>query len=833
MSNYKYAVFSDAPVAFYPWQDPSLGADISGFGKTASLAQTGMDLTYLPFVAGLNPLSATNATRARSLGFSNNSQSITYPYLELWGHGQESQPFTVEFWVHPIDTSSEAWIFVPQISGTAIANNGIKIQDNTIKFTVSDTRTANSSLTATATAFLDEPEDSYHVLCVYQIDTLAVYVNGELLVTTGVPSGMIWKDTPLSYITTSTSPSSSLSFVLGPVSIYKRALGLSEARNHHMQQHLIQSPISIAKINEGNIFYLNNTDRTKAFSDGAPSYRSWEGCTLYNVSVNENGNASLRTIPPLRVNSGTVTHSGARTSLTGGKYLIVDDLDRHITGGAGAFGFYFNLATANNNGVEQGIAALLDGNRRTAVEIVKKTDNKIYLRYRYRMDTTESVSDTLIATPTYPSDNYMFIQFDSGQINVLFNTTQVSIDLYLYMPIQITPDSLFYLGASTDTAFGGQVWMLNIWNTAPDINSVPTIRNNVDWFTAKLGSNLNISQYGYVKFAGHSGNDGTVNNVSSVQSAVTWRPVNSSITVSVSPDDVNYTNVIWHQELPIVKSPLPPLIYVRAVLSTDNSAVPPYLSQLLIDAFRDNTVFGENSLDQLVDMTFGHLEPSVSPMLTQSAHHGARVFDLNSSFRISPQNMLVSVTPDGATSPITGRTSDARSVEFWFRPEAGGYLFYYQGAPENSLQVTSAGQFTINGFTYALIDGIATTGTPPFTASATNPLQKWHHVILSKPTSFVLSDTPAQQGWFGRGPSGSQGAISRFQYPTYYSVQLTDAMAKDIFRRWLGDTGNALSTGITGATDELVNNNARDNLTSQAQNPRVMTAGWTVLKSTS
>ncbi len=181
-----------------------------------------------------------------------------------------SKSFTLECWVDiEINTDSLTNIFADEDNSI-----GIFYQNKNIIFKL-DTQ----SLTYTL-PFINKV---IHVVCVYNINSASIYIDGVLVVSKNIDSNPFTNEE----IQLKTGPSKDLedTFIIDDIALYRYALSANQIKNHYLNQSYT-SPTQIVLPDNGELFEFYDTEISKVFTYSYPYNKSWEYFTNSDLFYN-------------------------------------------------------------------------------------------------------------------------------------------------------------------------------------------------------------------------------------------------------------------------------------------------------------------------------------------------------------------------------------------------------------------------------------------------------------------------------------------------------------------------------------------------------------------
>ena len=778
--SYKQSVLYSNPTSF--WMLDSLTSSESSLCIGTSAASVSVsDRTMMPIASG----------GERSFTFSNSADYVRYPQMNMWSQGNSLKPFSVEFVLHPYETSSPVNIFRPIDSFGPIADNKIQIHKNKLSFIISDA-TSSSAYTKRfeAYTYIDLPGSTYHCVATYQPGSIMLYVNGVLESNTSVDLDFEWKNYENQTYAYETAGGDGSSVAVSGLSVYKSSITESEIKMHHRALFVGPSLVDISRSNDGVPFMINDSDREKMFYMNEPALGAWKDAKLENVVISNN-RVSLKKISPPTLNTGTPSFVSAGLSLTSDQNFVVENAEQYFSGNSGSVGLFFRWSSTIHNTLtlgEIGLLSIFNYDKSCRIEVLALYDEfdfssspGLYIRY-YSGNTL--VDQKRIATPGATTNiHYLYVYFDSSEIGALYNTssTVVTIDP-LSVPGLSGPSfsegatvMVGSIGQESEVAgWGSIVRSLNIFKDKKDLTKISDYKNAVETYTLKLTSSMNVSQVGSVEWNVDTGLlPGQIVN----QSRLWWAPTLPSESLkietgigsleSVTPQGapVGISTTVYGEAytdeygtsglalgiaenmVPIIGvssgSPAPQIILLKATLTTDDSVNDLiFLKKIGMDIFSDSKVLSEKGSDELITASSPVIFSSTENISAQEYYSGATIDDPSSAVRVysefpgNPATSSPSV-PDFFSKVPTTDMSRALTVEFCARLDltSSGMIFKFRGTDEHSLSFNAVTRrFTVTGFDSLFIDGVRatfTSGTSTDPVSATISAD-WHMFHLVK-----------------------------------------------------------------------------------------------------
>lgn len=277
--SYQLKVMRDYPVGFWPLNENSgsVAYDISGAGNHGEYTGT--------LKHGLPPIIPIGG-EGRLLRIDNvNDEYITITPLNDYtgkeGEGffgtypTSDNEFSIELWVsldNVLLNNSKTILYDDPTSGNPRiiigAENGI------IYFIVYDS--SEDYVAYEAHGYINYQKKSLHVVAVYSVDSISLYIDGALMQTTSLPSNFKFAGTPI-------SDNPPVSFKIMPpncivngLALYRYSLSQQTILSHYSEGNT-QIPLhQVAKINNGKVFDLNATKLYESFIYTYPADKTLE-----------------------------------------------------------------------------------------------------------------------------------------------------------------------------------------------------------------------------------------------------------------------------------------------------------------------------------------------------------------------------------------------------------------------------------------------------------------------------------------------------------------------------------------------------------------------------
>ena len=253
---YTYRVLQDNPIGMWP-MNANFTVDYSGYSNF--IARKG-GLVVLPIVArGVASVQLTG------------TDSFSYPLSSFMIKGRAVQPFSFEAWVK-VDVSGAATLF-------ARNSSGIFINGNTLTFTLD----MGSPVVASWDGL--RPGNNYHIVAVYDTESVYLYINGEVVAIAPVVTENILADFKDTTSTISTKPTGA-TFSIDSVAVYLYPLSAQMVESHYQVGTDYPSVENIGMANSASMFSpwdgdVTTRDRVWVESDG------WLDGDMLNVTVED------------------------------------------------------------------------------------------------------------------------------------------------------------------------------------------------------------------------------------------------------------------------------------------------------------------------------------------------------------------------------------------------------------------------------------------------------------------------------------------------------------------------------------------------------------------
>jgi hypothetical protein len=179
--------------------------------------------------------------------------------------------FTIEFWFYPQITSSDE---IPLV-GDSAEDVGVFYQKGNILFKL-DSDLLEYTLPSTNKVF--------HIACVYSVNAATIYVDGELVKFKSL-SNFEFTNTNLDLISGPT-PSSSDSFLINSVAIYRYALSQNQISYHFSQGQGLPA-IQISDPAGGELFEMYDDEMSSLYKFTYPQSKGWEEVVKTGLTHNQ------------------------------------------------------------------------------------------------------------------------------------------------------------------------------------------------------------------------------------------------------------------------------------------------------------------------------------------------------------------------------------------------------------------------------------------------------------------------------------------------------------------------------------------------------------------
>lgn len=178
--------------------------------------------------------------------------------------------FTIEFWFYPqISTTNEITLV-----GDSAEDVGVFYEKGNIIFKL-DTQSLEYTLPSTNKVF--------YIACVYSVNSASIYVDGELVVTNSL-TDFEFTNTELA-LTSGPTTSSSDSFLINNVAIYRYGLSQSQIAYHFAQGQGLPA-IQIADPADGELFEMYDDELSSLYKFQYPNSKGWDELVATGLTHN-------------------------------------------------------------------------------------------------------------------------------------------------------------------------------------------------------------------------------------------------------------------------------------------------------------------------------------------------------------------------------------------------------------------------------------------------------------------------------------------------------------------------------------------------------------------
>jgi len=260
--SYQLKVIKDHPIGFWTLDESSgtTALDSSGCGNNGSY--TGSPLSnILPLISG--GVSGTKITNTSSI-----SLPITKNYYgasTTAGMGTKyssDNDFTIECWIYPsIASSAETPIMSDDTNDI-----GLYWQKGDIVFKVSSTESIRYPVTYS--------KRSLHVVGVYSIYSISLYVDGRLTASKSLGDNFKFTNTELSLAIGPTTESGD-SFIVDAPAIYRYSLSTASIQRHYSDGNYSAPAIQVVAPDEGILFSCTDASIRTQFQYSYPVNKEW------------------------------------------------------------------------------------------------------------------------------------------------------------------------------------------------------------------------------------------------------------------------------------------------------------------------------------------------------------------------------------------------------------------------------------------------------------------------------------------------------------------------------------------------------------------------------
>lgn len=270
--SYQLKVIQDHPIGFWPLDETSgtTASDISGCGNNGTYTGS-LTTNLIPLIPG--GVSASKITTSKYIVL-----PVSKDYYGSTASGgladsdTSDNDFTLEAWIHPrFSTNNLTPLLADSAQGIGIfwdkGNIVFKLNAERIDYTVPYTR------------------KSLHVVAVYSVSSMSLYVDGELVVS---------KDLSLFRFTNSTfqlnvgpTLDASDSFLIDAPAVYRYALSPDKIKSHYNEIQPLPA-IQIAYPEQGDLFEFYDNTLSKQYSYAYPANKPWSYFLSDDLYYNKN-----------------------------------------------------------------------------------------------------------------------------------------------------------------------------------------------------------------------------------------------------------------------------------------------------------------------------------------------------------------------------------------------------------------------------------------------------------------------------------------------------------------------------------------------------------------
>lgn len=224
---YVYQVLRDGPIGLWSFDSLPLN-DATGYGNNATY--TGTPSTTRPIVAG--------GVAAQYL---DSADTVNYPISSVMIQGRETRSFSLEAWIKP------------QSGTTAILarnNSGLFLDGLNLRFSVAFSTTIDAIYT-----HLDAGE-IYHVVGVYDGQSIILFVNGQVVASTDIDKSVV--DTGFADTASNMKTTTSSTIVVDTPAIYNFALDSATINRHYYNGINYPEIVNISLTNGGKSYEFSD-----------------------------------------------------------------------------------------------------------------------------------------------------------------------------------------------------------------------------------------------------------------------------------------------------------------------------------------------------------------------------------------------------------------------------------------------------------------------------------------------------------------------------------------------------------------------------------------------
>lgn len=253
--SYQLKVMRDYPVGFWPLNETSgsVAYDISGAGNHGQYTGS--------FTGGLPPLIPIGG-EAKILNFPYNYISINpvNDYTGQEGQGffgtysTSDNSFSIEFWILLNNVSSQDSFRI--IEDVGVQDERLAIDYNRGNITFGVYSSNNYSYYETK-GYLNYSKKAIHVVAIYSVDSISLYLDGALMQTTSLPNDFKFYGTPVSDYASVTLKLYPTNSIINALALYRYPLTQQTILSHYIDGNTQISQHQVAKRNDGKVFDLN------------------------------------------------------------------------------------------------------------------------------------------------------------------------------------------------------------------------------------------------------------------------------------------------------------------------------------------------------------------------------------------------------------------------------------------------------------------------------------------------------------------------------------------------------------------------------------------------
>jgi hypothetical protein len=270
--SYQLKVIQDHPIGFWPLDETSgtTASDISGCGNNGTYTGS-LTTNLIPLIPGGTSSSKITTTQYLVLPVSKDYYGSTASG-GLADSDTSDNDFTLEAWIHPrFSTNNLTPLLADSTQGIGIfwdkGNIVFKLNTERIDYTVPYTR------------------KSLHLVAVYSVSAMYLYVDGELVVS---------KDLSLFRFTNSTfqlnigpTLNSSDSFLIDAPAVYRYSLSPEKIKSHYNEIQPLPA-IQISYPEQGELFEFYDNTLSKQYSYAYPANKPWSYFLSDDLYYNKN-----------------------------------------------------------------------------------------------------------------------------------------------------------------------------------------------------------------------------------------------------------------------------------------------------------------------------------------------------------------------------------------------------------------------------------------------------------------------------------------------------------------------------------------------------------------